>query len=269
VERIRQGLDLNEIAARTKISARFLQAIEAGDFSEIPGSFFARSFLRQYASVLGMDWAELERDLNEVVQPEAPAYVSSQVPERPVTDIPPISTPAARRNGAAIKRTALSFVVFVLVMVACSVIYSVWERFQRAPDTGKAVIAHQQAVEVPPAPPAPQAPPTEPDVRQASQPQTGGGPALDLSATEETWVSVSSSGKTVFMGILKPNETKALEGIQSAKLLIGNAGGLAVRWNGKPLGPLGPRGQVRIVELTPDSVQVSLPHKAQKEGAQL
>ena len=39
-------------------------------------------------------------------------------------------------------------------------------------------------------------------------------------------------------------------------LLIGNAGGLEISLNGKPIGPVGPRGQIRIVELTPAGFQI-------------
>jgi hypothetical protein len=40
---------------------------------------------------------------------------------------------------------------------------------------------------------------------------------------------------------------------------VGNAGGLEVRWNGKPIGPIGPRGQVRVVLFTPENFQILEP----------
>ncbi len=47
-----------------------------------------------------------------------------------------------------------------------------------------------------------------------------------------------------------------MEASEKIRLLIGNAGGLDVSLNGKPIGPIGPRGQVRIVELTPNGFQI-------------
>jgi hypothetical protein len=57
----------------------------------------------------------------------------------------------------------------------------------------------------------------------------------------------------------KASQTKTLKSSEVAKLK--NAGGVEVRLNGKPLPPIGTRGQVREVVLTPDSYQV-LPPKA-------
>ena len=52
-----------------------------------------------------------------------------------------------------------------------------------------------------------------------------------------------------------------VEASGKVRLLIGNAGGLAISLNGKPIGPIGPKGQVRVVELTPAGFQiVSLKH---------
>jgi cytoskeleton protein RodZ len=75
---------------------------------------------------------------------------------------------------------------------------------------------------------------------------------LDLTATEETWLSVSSDGTPVFSGLLEANQTKTIEGKAIARLRVGNAAGLEVRLNGKPLGPLGAHGQVRDLVFTSD-----------------
>lgn len=83
--------------------------------------------------------------------------------------------------------------------------------------------------------------------------------SLQLQATEKTWVSLSAGGKTLFAGILDASERKDLDGLENAKLVTGNAAGLDVRWNGKPLGPLGPRGQVRTIIFTPDKYEVVQP----------
>jgi hypothetical protein len=77
-----------------------------------------------------------------------------------------------------------------------------------------------------------------------------------LSAGEKTWVSVSSDGKNVYSDALKAHETKVVEASEKVRLLIGNAGGLDVSLNGKSIGPIGPRGQIRVVELTPEGFQI-------------
>jgi cytoskeletal protein RodZ len=51
----RKGLSLEQIAESTKISIRFLRAIEAEDFSTLPGGIFSTSYIRQYARAVEFD----------------------------------------------------------------------------------------------------------------------------------------------------------------------------------------------------------------------
>jgi cytoskeletal protein RodZ len=57
--RLRSGRSLEEIADTTKISIRFLRAIEAEDFGQLPGGIFSRSYLRQYAEQVGIEASRL------------------------------------------------------------------------------------------------------------------------------------------------------------------------------------------------------------------
>jgi cytoskeletal protein RodZ len=57
--RKRAGISLEDIAEATKISLRFLRAIEEEDFKKLPGGIFSTSYLRQYATAIGYDEAEL------------------------------------------------------------------------------------------------------------------------------------------------------------------------------------------------------------------
>jgi cytoskeleton protein RodZ len=79
---------------------------------------------------------------------------------------------------------------------------------------------------------------------------------LNLSAKEKTWLSITSEGKRLFSGFLEPSQTKTLTGLDAARMTVGNAGGLEVRLNGKPIGPIGKSGQVRVVLFTPDNFEV-------------
>ena len=57
--RLNRGLSLESIAETTKISSRFLQAIEDGQYSLLPGGIFNTSYLRQYAAAVGYEEAIL------------------------------------------------------------------------------------------------------------------------------------------------------------------------------------------------------------------
>ena len=83
-----------------------------------------------------------------------------------------------------------------------------------------------------------------------------------ITAQEPTWLSVRSDGKVVYSGTLQANQTKDVGAEQQVRLVTGNAGGIAVTLNGKPVPPLGPRGQVRVVQFSPGGVQIVPPKPA-------
>src|SRR6478736_9499747 len=53
--RRRKGVNLDQAERETKIRGRYLAALERGDYWALPGSVYAKGFLRNYASYLGLD----------------------------------------------------------------------------------------------------------------------------------------------------------------------------------------------------------------------
>jgi cytoskeletal protein RodZ len=53
--RVRQGLELADLEAWTKVRAKYLRALEEEQFSVLPGETYVRGFLRLYAEKLGLD----------------------------------------------------------------------------------------------------------------------------------------------------------------------------------------------------------------------
>lgn len=52
--RKRRGVSLEQISDRTKISTRFLRAIETEEFEKLPGGVFSTNYIRQYAAAIGV-----------------------------------------------------------------------------------------------------------------------------------------------------------------------------------------------------------------------
>lgn len=50
-----RGIALRDISEQTRISIRYLEAIEVDDFQRLPGGIFNRSFIRAYAKFIGYD----------------------------------------------------------------------------------------------------------------------------------------------------------------------------------------------------------------------
>lgn len=63
--REQKSLEIEDIALRIKVSAKNLQAIEAGNPAGLPQPVFTRGFVRSYAQVLEMDLSEVEALLKE------------------------------------------------------------------------------------------------------------------------------------------------------------------------------------------------------------
>jgi cytoskeletal protein RodZ len=102
--RERKGVDLYRAERDTKIRARYLAALERGDYRELPGAVYTKGFLRNYALYLGLDPDDvLLQWRRERGDPREPAAVIS-VP-RPI---------AAPRKGLTFSP---SLVVFALLTV--------------------------------------------------------------------------------------------------------------------------------------------------------
>ena len=268
--RLEQGLDLETVSARTKISRRHLEAIEADDRSSLPSSFFYKSFVQQYARFLSLDTKQIDAEIDRVLSALAPLPLPGQNDPnwrrvRPVTIA----------SGPDRTKTYGSLAVLALVLGCCSGIYALYKytirpvasvtpKELRTADRRPREAVKTDAIPVSLASSEPAKEPQRP-VTIAAPVAAEALPArrvlLDLTAHEATWLSVSSDGKPIFSGILAPNESKTVEGKESAKIRVGNAAGIEVRLNGRPVGPLGHRGQVLVVVFTPDNFQVISPAK--------
>jgi cytoskeleton protein RodZ len=61
-ERERRKVSLESICEETKVSSRHLHALEAGEYSQLPGGVFRKGIVRSYLGALGLDEATwLER----------------------------------------------------------------------------------------------------------------------------------------------------------------------------------------------------------------
>lgn len=73
-----KGLSLDELQSITKIQKRYLLGIEEGNYSMMPGKFYVRAFIKQYAEAVGLDPEQLfEQHKNEV-----PSTYNEELPDQ-------------------------------------------------------------------------------------------------------------------------------------------------------------------------------------------
>ncbi|MBM3774995.1 MAG: helix-turn-helix domain-containing protein [Acidobacteria bacterium] len=273
--RLKRGLEIEQVARNTKISCRLLAAIEDEQFERLPGGVFTRSFVRQYARALGLDDDQFEDELRRILEPPEPIRVASGPIKAAAAPGPSASarqhSPAFAftlprpRPGWRLPRPRFRFapprpgplwlplVFAVCLVVIAGAIYSLWQTqrsagrapedpvIAAAPPQNASAVADRGAAAVPPA-----------------QDLT----LVRLKASEEVWVSVVQGGKSLFADILDPGESRDFEVSGELMLRIGNAAGLDLTLNGKSVGPVGPRGEIRVVRINGENFAVEAPKPA-------
>lgn len=105
--RNRRKVDLSEVEAATQIRVRYLRAIENEEWDVLPGDVYVRSFIRTYASHLGLDGERLAEEYRR--------SVSSTGSERPAPGVEPGTV---GRSRTAVQSRARSRAVAVAVVAA-------------------------------------------------------------------------------------------------------------------------------------------------------
>ena len=139
-ERIRQGKEIKPIADELRISSRYIQAIEAENWDQLPIGFFGRSFIRQYAIVLGLDPTEYENAIPSEAPVEEPVQPQALAHQQRSWDIavPPLVAP--RGKGIFDLKMWAALAGLVLAIVAGSNLYSWYEEGRNGKPIQKAAI---------------------------------------------------------------------------------------------------------------------------------
>jgi cytoskeletal protein RodZ len=258
--RLEKDISLEVISARTRIGMSNLLAIEREDHQQLPAVVFVVGYLKAYAQAIGAEPGEAVRRYHASRR----AYNDTLRPDTVVRA--PGSRSWFRLGGA------LGLLVILIGL-------SVWgvNRWQRAarPAAPAVPVAQPAAEEAsgrqPPGPPAaPATEPTEPtepveavaesppapvEATAAERPKStlvaksAAPQALAVLAVEETWLKVITDNQRPVEYLLKPGQKVALEGQSGFNLLIGNATGLKLTFNGRPVKVPGKSGQVVTLQL--------------------
>jgi len=282
-ERIRRGLKLEQVASQTKIGLHLLEAMEADQFDRLPGGVFTRSFLRQYAQALGLDEEEVIASLKEQFE-EPPAPLPDPLQKERFPGFPkmPRFEDVRDRLRADSSMGALMWVVVVALL--CSGVYKLWQRTRvtGSPHTAVATAkpAPKTSADVKPiAPPPPVPAASKPEFRPAVVSDNGtisvppdsrqpasseavaardatGAVRVAFTSSEPVWVSIKSDGAHTYSGTIEGQQPKQFDAARKMVVLVGNAGALKTSLNGKPVGPFGSPGEIRLVMFTPDGARI-------------
>nr|WP_319470920.1 helix-turn-helix domain-containing protein [uncultured Trichococcus sp.] len=124
--RLSKGYTLDDLQQMTKIQKRYLIAIEEGDFEIMPGNFYVRAFIKQYADTVGLDGDRLLGDHASVI-PEI--HGSSQVEDSVAF------SPTRSETKRASKKTNFNYggsvqsqlPTFLLAVAVVAIVLVVWK----------------------------------------------------------------------------------------------------------------------------------------------
>ena len=217
-EREMRGVGLEEISAATRISTRFLAALENERWHELPGGVFNRGFIRAVARFLGLDEEAMIAEYSLVTHDAPKMAVWADSP--------------ARARAPLVPWLLLAGVIVLAVGG-----WFAWQRFaplwhawrQPLPPPPRAVVAPPPASAVI----APQSSPdAEPEILQ-----------LKVEAVKATRVKVTADGVVKFNARMQVNQSEHFEAKDKFEVSSEISGAVLLELN----------GQIMMFEEMPDS----------------
>ena len=234
-EREARGFSLKGISDSTRITLRYLEAIETDRLDIFPGEFFIKGVLRGYAKAVGLDEVQL------IERYRRAGFLAAEGME------------SARGSGSESRITnrqklslaGLAAVVLVIVTFAA---YFLTRPGKRAtpPEMREAIPQVQQQAAVTPSITEPVPAPIPKEEEK--------GLNLELSFHARTWIQVFADGKLALDGIKLRGEKARITAQNELIIHLGNAGGLDYSINGRPGKAFGRSGAVvKNIRITPDN----------------
>src|SRR5262245_24772793 len=198
-ERELRRISLDDVAERTKISRRYLEAIEEGRYDRLPGETFVRGFIRSYAQSVGLD-------------PEDTLLMYNQA--RIVYERAPLRMERTSPGRHAWNKHSLLWLLAAGVVLGGGVLVSVVGLFE-----GPSLLRWTSSA--------------RPDVAHTSS----GPPPLILTAIadSDTWLQVTIDEQESQDMVLRAGQSTKWIGRERFVLSIGNARATRLRLNGRDL----------------------------------
>jgi cytoskeleton protein RodZ len=225
--RIERNIRLELVAEETRIALATLEAIEKEDFGQLPPEVFLRGFLRAYAKAVGANPDEAVRRYDACRMMSSSGAVADHGQQVISEEL----------RGKLI----VSLVLLAGLMAVSLLGYQQWNQPRRdaskhtpASDSRSVTTGQPSAVS--------SLPPSE----AAKKPRIPATPkhVLTVSAQEDGWIKASIDQGTPSEHTLKAGGQVKLEAQVSFNLLIGNAAGMRLNLDGKPVHVPGKRGEV-------------------------
>ncbi|TPV44471.1 helix-turn-helix domain-containing protein [Bacillus dicomae] len=134
-----KGLSIDQLHEITKIQKRHLVAIEEGNYDVLPGAFYARAFIKQYADAVGLNGEELLVEYQ------------STIPQSEKRDVPQVST--GQKTQETMQKSSswpiadhMPKILIALLVIAFGVV--IWFVFQALTGKGDEKVPNAQSEKI-------------------------------------------------------------------------------------------------------------------------
>ena len=200
-EREEKGLTLDDLAGQTRIQKRYLQAIEDGNTDILPGRFYMRAFVKQYADIVDLDGEELlEEHLTETSKEASEEFAEN-------VNVAPTRTEGKQEGFLSdITEYLPMILIFLLVATIIVVIYFAFRQYNPAEESNPPMINEENTEQVAPAEDEEEEPEATDDEEEAEENIDEEEPEETEEEEEEQTISVSeSSGSNTIYEIKGPH----------------------------------------------------------------
>ena len=273
--RLKKGLSLEDAHKKTKIHTTILKAIEEDNLAHM-SPIYIKGFLKIYCKFLDVDPREFIAGYKE---PQGTLHLSAygegegSFKKRPVAVNLDFLKPLLNMRTLLLVAGVMGAIVLVgafgkliaarrarLEPPAPAPVVAVRRTEARSVKKAKAASAVKQERAAQPAQAAIPAPSRAATAAQEDAPRQAA-PAVNvrliLRAKADCYVQVKTDGHTVFQGILKKAKAATWTAKEKISLSLGNAGAVELEVNGRPIPPLGRKGQaLKNIVITRDGLSV-------------
>ena len=255
-ERERQNLTIQDIAKGTSIRALYIEAIENGDYEQLPGTVYAKGFIRNYANFLKIDADAVVHQFMEENHPEevaAAEEAKQQLAEAEEANREEVKQKLATGSeyrehvSSSSNRSNNLLIALIVLLVAGGAYYLFAMEDSNAPkQPAKAVTQTAKA------PASAKTETAKAEEKKEAQPVKVDGVELVAKFTDKCWTQVVADGKTVYEGTMESGKTETWKGKEKVVITAGNAGAVEMKVNGQDMGKAGNVGQVVEKTFTAD-----------------
>ncbi len=232
----RRKREIPTISKQLCIREEFLQALESGDYSEIPEPVYILGFARNYAMELGLDPDEIVSKIKREMGISTDCTPEADGGEAAACAVPHVTAAGVMSRVLKFLRArwkwfAAGGAVLAAVVLAVIIIVSL-VRTDSPADVANAPVALVHTV-------------TEPtynkEVRERFGAENRDSARIILQSVQESWVKVEDArGNTVFSRVLVPGDVYYVPSGTGYKATFGNAGGVDIWVDGKAAAKAGP-----------------------------